>query len=275
MKTFFTVKFALLPIAVFVFLIVRGMPAAAIGAGFAVALVVCAWRLYAHDIKTLEIAALAIFGALACGILVAHDVVAANAVPLAFAGLGVFSIATVLSRKPWTAEFSRAAYPGAEESPVFVLVNMIVSGLWGVLFLLLALAHALKAGGIVTTAIVLVGAAVSILGPRFLVHMALARRMVQLSGRTVRDAACPTGDIEIAVIGMRPGEKLHEELLIGNQPEPTAHSRIMKAHEPFVPWTQLAQALQLLEAAAVSGDRVTIKVFLQQHVHGYQPGDNP
>jgi all-trans-retinol 13,14-reductase len=205
MKTFFTVKFALLPIAVFVFLIVRGMPAAAIGAGFAVALVVCAWRLYAHDIKTLEIAALAIFGALACGILVAHDVVAANAVPLAFAGLGVFSIATVLLRKPWTAEFSRAAYPGAEESPVFVLVNMIVSGLWGVLFLLLALAHALKAGGIVTTAIVLVGAAVSILGPRFLVHMALARRMRSLETyhwpAPALGGAQGDDDFDVAVVG--------------------------------------------------------------------------
>ena len=77
--------------------------------------------------------------------------------PLAFIGLGLFSIATVLSGRPWTAEFSRAAYPGADENPVFVLVNMILSALWGVLFLLLALAHALKAGGIVTTGIVVVG----------------------------------------------------------------------------------------------------------------------
>ncbi len=94
MKTFFTVKFALLPIAVFVFLIVRGMPAAAIGAGFAVALIVCAWRLYARDIKMLEIAALVIFSALAAGMFLARDVVVPNAVPSAFIGLGLFSIAT-------------------------------------------------------------------------------------------------------------------------------------------------------------------------------------
>jgi len=105
--------------------------------------------------------------------------------------------------------------------------------------------------------------------------MALARRMVQLSGLTVRDGACPSGDIEIAIIGLRPGEKLYEELLIGNQPEPTAHPRIMKAHEAFVPWAQLAEALKLLEAAAVSGDLVTIKALLQEHVHGYQPGETP
>ena len=117
MKTFFTVKFALLPIAIFVFLIVRGMPAAAIGAGFVVALIVCAWRLYAREIKMLEIAALAIFSALAVGMFLAPRIVAANAVPLAFVGLGVFSIATVLScGRPWTAEFSRAAYPGARRA---------------------------------------------------------------------------------------------------------------------------------------------------------------
>ena len=127
MKTFFTVKFALLPIAIFVFLIVQGMPAAAIGAGFVVALIVCAWRLHVRDIKTLEIATLAIFGALAAGLLFARDVVVTNAVPLAFTGLGVFSIVTVSLRKPWTAEFSRAAYPEAAESPIFVLVNMILS----------------------------------------------------------------------------------------------------------------------------------------------------
>jgi phytoene dehydrogenase-like protein len=205
MKTFFTVKFALLPIAIFVFLIVRGMPAAAIGAGFVVALIVCAWRLYARDIKMLEIAALAIFSALAAGLLVARDVVVANAVPLAFIGLGVFSIATVLLRKPWTAEFSRAAYPEAVENPVFALVNMILSALWGGLFLLLALSHALKAGGIVTTGIVVVGAVASILGPKFLVHMALAQRMRSLETyhwpAPALGGAQGDNDFDVAVVG--------------------------------------------------------------------------
>jgi FlaA1/EpsC-like NDP-sugar epimerase len=103
----------------------------------------------------------------------------------------------------------------------------------------------------------------------------LAQRMVQLSGLSVRDKDHPGGDIEIVITGLRPGEKLFEELLIGNKPERTAHPRIMKAHEPFVPWAQLAQELKLLEAAAASGDLVAIKAFLQQHVHGYQPGDTP
>ncbi|MEF9944797.1 MAG: nucleoside-diphosphate sugar epimerase/dehydratase, partial [Burkholderiaceae bacterium] len=59
----------------------------------------------------------------------------------------------------------------------------------------------------------------------------LARRMVGLSGFTVRDDANPEGEIEIAVTGMRPGEKLYEELLIGDNPAPTAHPRIMMARE--------------------------------------------
>ena len=61
----------------------------------------------------------------------------------------------------------------------------------------------------------------------------LARQMVQLSGHTVRDVTKPEGDIEITITGLRPGEKLYEELLIGDDPSPTAHPRIMKAREAF------------------------------------------
>jgi FlaA1/EpsC-like NDP-sugar epimerase len=101
--------------------------------------------------------------------------------------------------------------------------------------------------------------------------MDLARRMVQLSGLSVRDAAHPTGDIEIAVTGLRVGEKLYEELLIGDNPQPTAHPRIMKAHEPFMPWAALQQELTLLATAAEANDAVAIKSFMVQHVQGYQP----
>jgi FlaA1/EpsC-like NDP-sugar epimerase len=103
--------------------------------------------------------------------------------------------------------------------------------------------------------------------------MDLARRMVQLSGLSVRDEVNPVGDIEIAITGLRPGEKLYEELLIGDNPERTVHPRIMKAHEPFIPWTQLAGDLQSLEVAAQQDDLAAIHAFLLQHVHGYQPGD--
>ena len=97
----------------------------------------------------------------------------------------------------------------------------------------------------------------------------LARRMVQLSGLTLCDPDHPHGDIAIEVTGLRPGEKLYEELLIGDNPEPTGHPRIMKAHEPFLPWDALTPALAVLRAAAQAGDTAAIKAFLLAHVHGY------
>jgi FlaA1/EpsC-like NDP-sugar epimerase len=99
----------------------------------------------------------------------------------------------------------------------------------------------------------------------------LARRMVELSGLSVRDEARPDGDIEIAVTGLRPGEKLFEELLIGDNPKPTQHARIMKAHEPFLPWAQLEQKLNALSIAMSVNDVPVIRCMLQQLVSGYQP----
>lgn len=98
----------------------------------------------------------------------------------------------------------------------------------------------------------------------------LARRMLHLSGLVERTADHPGGDIEIAITGLRPGEKLYEELLIGDDPQPTEHPRIMKAHEPFLPWAQLSVELDVLEAAARSNDTEAIRRFLLAHVHGYQ-----
>jgi FlaA1/EpsC-like NDP-sugar epimerase len=99
----------------------------------------------------------------------------------------------------------------------------------------------------------------------------LARRMVELSGLSVRDEARPDGDIEIAVTGLRPGEKLYEELLIGDNPKPTQHPRIMKAHEQFLPWAQLEQKLNALSIAMSVNDVPVIRGMLQQLVSGYQP----
>jgi FlaA1/EpsC-like NDP-sugar epimerase len=97
----------------------------------------------------------------------------------------------------------------------------------------------------------------------------LARRMIELSGMRVRDAANPAGDIEIEVTGLRPGEKLFEELLIGDNPEPTAHPRIMKALEDHLDWSDLQIHLDVLRQAAELGDIPGIKAVLQKCVHGY------
>ncbi|ART56095.1 polysaccharide biosynthesis protein [Acidovorax carolinensis] len=101
--------------------------------------------------------------------------------------------------------------------------------------------------------------------------MDLARRMAQLSGLSVRDESNPAGDIEIKVVGLRPGEKLYEELLIGENPEGTAHPRIMKAHEDFVAWPQLAPVLVEMRLAATQNDEAVMKKILTQLVHGYAP----
>ena len=79
------------------------------------------------------------------------------------------------------------------------------------------------------------------------------------------------GDIEIAVTGLRPGEKLYEELLIGDNPKPTQHARIMKAHEQFLSWPQLEQKLNALSIAMSVNDVPVIRGQLQELVSGYQP----
>jgi FlaA1/EpsC-like NDP-sugar epimerase len=75
----------------------------------------------------------------------------------------------------------------------------------------------------------------------------LATRMIHLSGFTLKNTANPDGDIEIIFTGLRPGEKLYEELLIGNNPSQTIHPRIMKANEDFVPYDTLAQYINRLK----------------------------
>ncbi len=99
----------------------------------------------------------------------------------------------------------------------------------------------------------------------------LAQRMIKLSGLSLRDEAHPEGDIGIRITGLRPGEKLYEELLIGDNPEPTGHPRIMKAHEQFLTWPALARQLHLLEDAALANDLPAIKSLLVQNVQGYLP----
>ena len=102
----------------------------------------------------------------------------------------------------------------------------------------------------------------------------LARRMVELSGLTLKDEEHPEGDIEIAVTGLRPGEKLYEELLIGDNPKPTVHPRIMKAHEEFIPWAEFEAKLKALEMALNVNDVGVIQAMMQQLVAGYTPSDD-
>ncbi len=99
----------------------------------------------------------------------------------------------------------------------------------------------------------------------------LARRMIELSGLCLKNEDNPEGDIEIQITGLRPGEKLFEELLIGNNPRPTSHPRIMKAHEEFLAWPLLQDRLRELEACLNQRDVDGTRALLLELVAGYAP----
>ena len=99
----------------------------------------------------------------------------------------------------------------------------------------------------------------------------LARRMVELSGLAIKDEANPDGDIEILITGLRPGEKLYEELLIGDCAEPTEHPRIMKGFEDFLPWEELMERLEALQNSLNTNDIETARSLLKELVAGYEP----
>ena len=99
----------------------------------------------------------------------------------------------------------------------------------------------------------------------------LARRMVELSGLRVKDDDFPTGDIAIKVSGLRPGEKLYEELLIGNNPKKTLHPRIMKASEEYLSWDELTSWLSNIKEAADNSDVFMIRTLFKNLIPEYIP----
>jgi len=99
----------------------------------------------------------------------------------------------------------------------------------------------------------------------------LARRMVELSGFRVKDDNFPTGDIAIKVIGLRPGEKLYEELIIGNNLQKTQHKRIMKAREEYLHWNELKSWLCNLKVAANNSDVLKIRTMFKNLMPEYIP----
>ena len=101
--------------------------------------------------------------------------------------------------------------------------------------------------------------------------MDLARSMIALSGLKVRDIDQPAGDIEIHITGLRPGEKLYEELLIGDNPQRTSHPKIVRAQEVFTNWSELEGQLQTLIAVAASDTGAQHRALLARFVSGYTP----
>ena len=99
----------------------------------------------------------------------------------------------------------------------------------------------------------------------------LARKMIHLAGREVRDEENPEGEIEIQFTGLRPGEKLYEELLIGNNPMPTRHPRILRAEEASIPWAELEIELKRLAEAGEQGDGKRVRELVRTVVPEYRP----
>ncbi len=101
----------------------------------------------------------------------------------------------------------------------------------------------------------------------------LAKNLIQLSGLEVKSSDNPNGDIEIKFTGLRPGEKLYEELLIGDNVEGTDHERIMTANEQFLPLEEFNQILDNLDKACHEFDHETIRQILLETPTGFNPTD--
>ncbi|EIK51938.1 nucleotide sugar epimerase/dehydratase WbpM [Stutzerimonas stutzeri TS44] len=99
----------------------------------------------------------------------------------------------------------------------------------------------------------------------------LAEKLIHLSGMSIRSEKCPHGDIAIEYTGLRPGEKLYEELLIGDNVSPTEHPMIMTASEEYLSWEQLKALLSRLMAAVDEDDYPQVRQLLREVVSGYKP----
>jgi len=204
MKTFLTVKLVLIPFVLFWSLLALHQPGWAIGSGLALAIAGNAWRAYRRELFLLEAGGLALFAGLAVLQLGAPDIAARHALWLSFAGLSAISVVSLLARRPWTADYARAAYADNAGTPQFFLINAAITTLWAVLFAAIAACRYADAPSELITAIVTVGALISILGPKFAIRLVLNRlAAAQQSFRWPAPsfAESSPSDCDVAVIG--------------------------------------------------------------------------
>ena len=98
----------------------------------------------------------------------------------------------------------------------------------------------------------------------------LIYKMIKLSGLTVKDTNNSEGDIKVKVIGLRPGEKLYEELLLGENPQKTYHEKIQKAKDPYIPFKQLKIELDLLSSLLEDNKSNEVKNLLDKLIPSYK-----
>ena len=98
----------------------------------------------------------------------------------------------------------------------------------------------------------------------------LILKMIKLSGLTLKDSINSDGDIEIKIIGLRPGEKLFEELLLGDNPQKTSHEKIQKAQDPYIPFNKLKIDLDILSNLLEENKVAEVKDKLSELLPSYQ-----
>jgi FlaA1/EpsC-like NDP-sugar epimerase len=98
----------------------------------------------------------------------------------------------------------------------------------------------------------------------------LAKRMIKLMGHVEKNAESPNGEIEIQFIGLRPGEKLFEELLLGDRVIGTGHPKILRAQEEWLPEEKLHDILKSLQRACTDGDCTAMQHLLALAVKGFE-----
>jgi phytoene dehydrogenase-like protein len=205
MKTLIVVHLGLAPLIVFWTLLGFASPGVALAAGLAVSLAMTAWRWTRREAFVLEIGALAAFFVMAAIDLAAPAFFAGAALWLSFAGLGLTALVSVALKRPWTSDYSRAAFAAESASPLFFVVNMLISGLWAALFLIDAAILAMKLGGYATTGVFVFGALASIYGPQALIRFVLMRRIAAASGYRWPaprfDGASDEDSVDVAVVG--------------------------------------------------------------------------
>ncbi len=102
----------------------------------------------------------------------------------------------------------------------------------------------------------------------------LIHKMIKLSGFNIKDDKNQNGDIEVKITGLRPGEKLYEELLIGNNPQKTHHKRIQKAQDPFIPFVKLKLDLDNLSILLSNNNVAEVKRTLKRLLPSYKSNSN-
>lgn len=204
MKTFLTVKLVLVPFALFWALLALQQPTAAICSGLALSLIGNCWRARRRELFVLEAGGLVLFVALAALLLIAPDFAAAHALWLSFAGLSAISALSLLIRRPWTADYARAAHPDNAGTQQFFVINAAITAVWAVLFGAIAACRYANAPGAVILAIVTVGALISIFGPKLAIRLVLQRLAAsQESYRWPAPSFAPdaAADCDVVVIG--------------------------------------------------------------------------